>query len=384
MIQSATQRVESGHDLSIDEVVETFEQIMDGRCPEDDIARWLLALNRKGPSVSEVAGAAMALRRKMTPIRSSRPQLLDTCGTGGDRLNTFNISTAAALVTAAAGVPVAKHGNRAASSRSGSADVLAALGVDVEADVACVERCLDELGICFCFAPLLHNAMKHVAPVRKKLGVPTIFNILGPLINPAGASHQLLGVGRAELRPLLAEALVLLGTARSMVVHGSDGLDEVTLTGSTEVTEATGQVGEKGAGSKGRVACRPWVHGARPGAGTMYPWSELGMTGEPGNRKSAGHVRHFQWTPADFGLASIDLKSIQVTGSDQSAATIRGVLAGQPGPARDIVVANAAAALWTAGAVPSPAAGAARAAEVIDTAAASDLLARLVARSHEW
>ena len=179
--------------------------------------------------------------------------MLDTCGTGGDRLHTFNISTAAALVTAAAGVPVAKHGNRAASSRSGSADVLAALGVNVEADVACVERCLDELGICFCFAPLLHDAMKHVAPVRKKLGVPTIFNILGPLINPAGASRQLLGVGRAELRPLLAEALVLLGTARSVVVHGSDGLDEVTLTGSTEVTEAAGQ------------------------------------------------VRHFQWTPADFG-----------------------------------------------------------------------------------
>ena len=254
MIQSAIQRVESGHDLSMDEVVETFDQIIGGRCAEDDIARWLLALNRKGPSVSEVAGAAMALRRKMTPIRSSRPELLDTCGTGGDRLHTFNISTAAALVTAAAGVPVAKHGNRAASSRSGSADVLAVLGVNVEAGVACVERCLDELGICFCFAPLLHDAMKHVAPVRKKLGVPTIFNILGPLINPAGASRQLLGVGRAELRPLLAEALVLLGTARSVVVHGSDGLDEVTLTGPTEVTEAAGQ------------------------------------------------VRHFQWTPADFGL----------------------------------------------------------------------------------
>ena len=153
------QRVESGHDLSLDEVVETFDQIIGGRCAEDDIARWLLALNRKGPSVSEVAGAAMALRRRMTPIRSSRPELLDTCGTGGDRLHTFNISTAAALVTAAAGVPVAEHGNRAASSRSGSADVLAVLGVNVEADVACVERCLDELGICFCFAPLLHNAM---------------------------------------------------------------------------------------------------------------------------------------------------------------------------------------------------------------------------------
>ena len=330
MIETAIRRTESGQDLAMDEVVETFEQIMGGRCAEDDIARWLLALNRKGPSVSEVAGAAMALRRKMTPIRSSRPELLDTCGTGGDRLHTFNISTAAALVTAAAGVPVAKHGNRAASSRSGSADVLAVLGVNVEADVACVERCLDELGICFCFAPLLHNAMRHVAPVRKKLGVPTIFNILGPLINPAGASRQLLGVGRAELRPLLAEALVLLGTARSTVVHGSDGLDEVTLTGSTEVTEAAGQ------------------------------------------------IRHFQWTPADFGLERIDLKSIQVTGSDQSAAVIGGVLAGQPGPARDIVVANAAAALWTAGAAPSPAAGGVLAAKAIDSGRRERYLARLV------
>ncbi len=334
MIQSAIQRVESGQDLSIDEVVATFEQIIAGRCAEADIARWLLALNHKGPSVSEVAGAAMALRRKMTPIRCWRTALLDTCGTGGDRLQTFNISTAAALVTAAAGVPVAKHGNRSASSRSGSADVLAVLGVNIEADTACVERCLDELGICFCFAPLLHEAMKHVAPVRKKLGVPTIFNILGPLINPAGASRQLLGVGRPELRPLLAEALVLLGTVRSVVVHGSDGLDEVTLSGSTEVAEAAGQ------------------------------------------------VRHFRWTPAEFRLGSNNLASIQVSGPDQSAAMIRGVLAGQPGPARDIVVANAAAALWTAGTAATPAAGARLAAEAIDTAAAGDLLLRLAARSH--
>jgi anthranilate phosphoribosyltransferase len=334
MIRSAIESVEAGRDLSIDEVVEAFEQIMCGRCTDDDIARWLLALNRKGLCVNEVAGAALALRRKMTPIRSSRPDLLDTCGTGGDQLHTFNISTAAALVTAAAGVPVAKHGNRAASSRSGSADVLTVLGVNIEADVARVERCLDELGICFCFAPLLHDAMKHVAPVRKKLGVPTIFNILGPLINPAGASRQLLGVGRAKFRPLLAEALVVLDTTRSVVVCGSDGLDEVTLTGSTEVTEAAGQ------------------------------------------------VRHFQWTPADFGLGTIELRAIQVADPEQSASTIRGVLGGQEGPARDIVLANAAAALWTAGAASSPAAGVAQAAEAVDTSAASDLLVRLAARSH--
>jgi anthranilate phosphoribosyltransferase len=334
MIQSAIRSVESGRDLSMDEVIVTFDAIISGKCSDDDIARWLVALNRKGPSVAEVAGAAMALRQKMTPIRSSRTELLDTCGTGGDRLHTFNISTAAAIVTAAAGVPVAKHGNRAASSRSGSADVLVQLGVNVEADVRCVEHCLEELGICFCFAPLLHNAMKHVGPVRKKLGVPTIFNILGPLINPASASRQLLGVGQAKLRPLLAEALVVLGTTRSAVVHGSDGLDEVTLTGATEVTE------------------------------------------------SADQVRHFRWTPADFGLEEIELKAIQVTGSEQSAMVIRGVLAGQRGPARDIVVANTAAALWTAGAAASLAKGVALAAEAIDSSAANNLLERLVRRSH--
>ena len=284
--------------------------------------------------MSEVAGAAVALRRKMTPIRSSRSDLLDTCGTGGDQLHTFNISTAAALVTAAAGVPVAKHGNRAASSRSGSADVLAALGVNIEADVACVERCLDELGICFCFAPLLHNAMRHVAPVRKKLGVPTIFNILGPLINPAGASRQLLGVGRAKFRPLLAEALVLLGTARSVVVHGSDGLDEVTLTGSTEVTEAAGQ------------------------------------------------VRHFQWVPADFGLGRIDLKTHP---SRRAGRKVPRPFARCWPAGRDLPATSS----WPTRRRPCGrparprrlAAGAALAAAAIDTAAASDLLVRLAAQS---
>ena len=172
MIDAAIRRTEAGQDLSLDEVAALLDEIIGGRCGEEEIGRWLLAVNRKGPSVGEVAGAATALRRKMTPIRSSRRDLLDTCGTGGDRLCTFNISTAAAVVTAAAGVPVAKHGNRAASSRGGSADVLAALGVNVEAGVPAVERCLDELGLCFCFAPLLHGAMRHVAPVRASCGCP--------------------------------------------------------------------------------------------------------------------------------------------------------------------------------------------------------------------
>ena len=199
-------------------------------------------------------------------------------------------------------MPVAKHGNRGITSRSGSADVLAALGVNIEADVACVEACLDELGICFCFAPLLHTAMKHVAAVRKQLGTPTIFNILGPLVNPASAPFQLLGVGRAELQPLLAEALLLLGVQRAIVVHGSDGLDEVTLGGPTHVTEAAG-----------------------------------------------GAARDSTWTPADFGLPASDLQAARGRRSAQSAAIIRGVLAGRPGPAATLWWPTPRRRLWTAG-----------------------------------
>ena len=175
----------------------------------------------------------------MTPIRSRHTGILDTCGTGGDGSKMFNISTTAAIVAAAAGVPVAKHGNRSITSRSGSADVLAELGVNIDATVPQVEACLDELGLCFCFAPLLHPSMKHVAAVRKKLGIRTIFNMLGPLVNPAGAMHQLLGAGRPELRPLLAGAIDRLGTRRTLVVCGEDGLGDVTLAGTTHVTEVS-------------------------------------------------------------------------------------------------------------------------------------------------
>jgi anthranilate phosphoribosyltransferase len=275
------------------------------------------------------------MRRHATPIRTHRSGLLDTCGTGGDGSRTFNISTSAALVVAAAGVPVAKHGNRGITSRSGSADVLAALGVNVQADAAQVEGCLDELGICFCFAPLLHKAMQHVAPIRKKLGVPTLFNILGPLANPAGAPYQLLGVGKAELRPLLSEALAMLGAKRALVVHGEDGLDEVTLAGATHVTEAC-----------------------------------------------SGKLRHFTWTPGDFGLSIAPLDAIIVEGPQQSAAMVRSVLSGRPGPAREIVVLNAAAALWTAGRCESARECAHLAADAIDSGAAAELLARLAERSN--
>ena len=335
MIEATLGRVVAGEDLSMDEMSAAIEAIMQGRCGEGEIATLLTGLRAKGETVEEVAGAAAAMRKFMTPIRSDRDDLIDTCGTGGDGSGTFNISTAAAIVTAAADQPVAKHGNRAITSKSGSADVLSALGVNVEADVQAVERCLEELGICFCFAPLMHQSMKHVGPVRKKLGVPTIFNMLGPLTNPAAAPFQLLGVGRPELREMLAEALVLLGTRRALVVCGEDGIDEVSLAGVTNVSEATGA------------------------------------------------VRGFTWTPEDFGLEPAGSKSMLVDDPDSSAAMIRDLLAGQSGPPRDIVVINAAAALWTAGRDESPSRCAQIAAEAIDSGAAGDLLARLAELSSE-
>jgi anthranilate phosphoribosyltransferase len=335
MIESTIGRAAAGEDLSMDQTAEAIGHIMQGRCSEGEISVFLTVLASKGETVEEVAGAAAAMRRHMTPIRSRRQGLIDTCGTGGDFSGTFNISTAAALVTAAAGVPVAKHGNRAMTSKTGSADVLAALGVNVEADVATVERCLDEVGICFCFAQRLHPSMKHVAPVRKKLGIRTIFNLLGPLCNPASAPFQLLGVGQQEIRPLLAEALALLGTDRALVVTGADGLDEVTLNGPTDVIETRG-----------------------------------------------GVTRQFNWSPPDFGLEEAPLTSIHVEDAESSAAMIRQVLAGVPGVARDITIINSAAALWTAGKADSPRRCAALAADAIDSGAAAELLAKFAEASN--
>lgn len=335
MIGHALGRLAAGEDLTLEDTTAAVDGIMRGRWAENQIALFLTSLSAKGETVDEVAGAAAAMRRHMTPISTSRRDIIDTCGTGGNSSCTFNISTAAALVTAAAGVPVAKHGNRRVTSRSGSADVLAQLGLNIAAGLEQVAACLNELGICFCFAPLFHAAMKHVAPVRQKLGVPTVFNLLGPLTNPAGASFQLVGVGRSELRPLLAAALARLGTRRAMVVHGDDGLGEITLAGPTRVTE---------------------VHGDA--------------------------LRDFTWTPGDFGLKSSLLDGIRIDGPEASAAMIRSVLGGRPGPAREIVVLNAAAALVVAGRSEQPVEAAHLAAEAIDSGAARDLLARLVERSN--
>ena len=323
-------RVSGGEDLSQGTMTAVVDAIMQGEWDERQIQLLLTALRWKEETVEEIAGAASAMRRHMTPIRTRRTGILDTCGTGGDGSGTFNISTAAAIVTAAAGVPVAKHGNRNITSRSGSANVLAELGVNIEASVATVERCLDELGICFCFAPSLHPAMKHVAAARKALGVPTIFNLLGPLCNPASAQYQLLGVGKPHLRPKLATALSLLGAQRAVVVSGSDGLDEVTLAGATNVTLVEGS-----------------------------------------------SRTEFIWNPSDFGLASGELASMVIAGPAESAAMIRDIFAGKAGPAREIVILNAGAALWTAGVNTSLPGCAQQAAAAIDTGNARDLLRRL-------
>jgi anthranilate phosphoribosyltransferase len=333
-MQQLVARIQDGQTLSMEEMAAVIDAIMQGACDPQQVGAFLLALRAKGETVEEIAGAARAMRRHMTPIHSRHARLLDTCGTGGDGSQTFNISTAAALVTAAGGVPVAKHGNRGMTSRSGSADVLAALGVNISADVAVVQRCLDEVGICFCFAPQLHPSMRHVVEVRKQLGVPTIFNLLGPLCNPASAPFQLLGVGRPELRTRLAAALRLLGSNRAAVVSGEDGLDELTLAGATNVSEVT------------------------PGA-----------------------IRELQWHPEMFDVPRGELTALRVEGPQASAEMILGVLDGQAGPQRDIVVLNAAAALWIAAEGDSPPECARRAADAIDSGAARNVLHALVEAS---
>jgi anthranilate phosphoribosyltransferase len=309
---------------------------MRGDWTDEQIGLFLVSLAAKGETVEELAGAALAMRRHMTPIRSRHAEILDTCGTGGGGSKLFNVSTTAAIVAAAAGIPVAKHGNRSITSTSGSADVLAELGVNINASVPQVEACLDELGISFCFAPLMHPAMKHVAAVRKRLGIRTIFNLLGPLVNPAGACYQLLGAGRPELRPLLAGAMSHLGTRRTLVVSGEDGLGDVTLAGNTFVSEIVN-----------------------------------------------GTTREFIWQPEDFDIQRTPLDGLAVDNPAASAAVIRNILAGERGPARELVVLNAAAGLLATGRIGDPRAASAMAAEAIDRGIAQSLLERLAARSHE-
>ncbi|MBK96214.1 MAG: anthranilate phosphoribosyltransferase [Planctomycetaceae bacterium] len=298
MLNEPIAKVESGEDLTQEEMAAAIDLVMQGQCEEEQIRSLLLALVAKGETVPEIAGAASAMRAHMTPLESTRQDLVDTCGTGGDGSGTFNISTAAAIVAAGAGIAVAKHGNRKITSKTGSADVLVELGVNIEAPVDVMQSALNEVGICFCFAPLFHPAMRHVGPVRRSIDVPTIFNLLGPLCNPARAPYQVLGVGKPALRPRLAEALSLLDIKRAYVVCGSDGLDEITLAGNTDVTEV-----------------------------------------------SPGVTSDTQWQPSMFGLAPTELTGMDADNPAESADRIKAILNGATGPGRDIVVINAAAAV---------------------------------------
>src|SRR5688500_891617 len=231
------EKLQRRQDLTTDEASGAMDEIMEGRAQPAQIAGLLVALAMKGERPSEIVGLARTMRAKATKLSRSHEPVFDTCGTGGDRAHTFNVSTVAALVLAACGVKVAKHGNRSVSSRCGSADVFEALGVNVAAQPDVVERCLDEAGIAFFFAPTFHPSMRHAAPTRRELGIRTAFNLLGPLTNPAGASRQLVGVPRPELTELVARSLALLGAERAWVVHGADGLDEISTTGYTKVSE---------------------------------------------------------------------------------------------------------------------------------------------------
>lgn len=318
-------------ELTALEVEQVLGDLIEGRLAEPEAAGLLVALRMKGETAGELAAGAAVLRRHMVPLPVRLDGALDTCGTGGDGTGTFNISTAVALVTAAAGVPVVKHGSRAMSSRSGSADVLASLGVPVEAGTVWAGRCLRDIGLAFCLAPHFHPALARLAPVRRRLGVRTIFNCLGPLANPGAAPYQLLGVGRRELLDPLAGAQALLGTRHTLVVWGEDGLDEVSLAGPTHVRQVR-----------------------------------------------QGTVASLVWTPRDFGLEPCSQADLQASGAAESAAIIRGVLAGQPGPARRIVLANAAAALLAAERVSALEEGVARAAAAVDSGKAREVLDRLV------
>lgn len=331
MIQQAIARLVERHDLTRPEMAGVMGQIADGGATPAQVGAFLAALRLKGETVDEIAGAAEVMRARVDPVHVGRDVFVDTCGTGGDGRNTFNISTTAAFVVAGAGVTVAKHGNRAVSSRSGSADVLAALGVNVDAAKDVVERCLAEVGIGFLFAPRLHPAFKAVAGLRRELGVRTVFNLLGPLANPAGARHQVMGVYEPRWVPIIGGVLAALGAAHAFVVHG-EGLDEIAVTGMTHVCEVKG-----------------------------------------------GGCERYAMVPEDIGLRRHPEAEIAGGDAERNARILRDVLGGQQGAPRDAVLANAAAALVCAGAAATLKEGVRVAERAIDSGAAAEKLARLVA-----
>jgi len=331
-------RIAHGHILTVDEAEAAFDQVMAGEASPVQMAALLMGLRARGHAPSEVAGGVRALRRAMVPVASVRQgELVDTCGTGGGQVSTFNVSTAAALVAAGAGVPVAKHGNRSFTSRSGSADVLEALGVRIQLSPGAMGQVLDRAGVVFMFAPLLHPAMRHVGPVRRELAIPTIMNLLGPLTNPAGVRRQVVGVADPELLPLLGEALRTLEHERALVVHGRHGLDEISPLGETEVVELL-----------------------------------------------EGKLDRYIIRPEDLGLPVAAAEEIAGGEPAENAAVIRSVLEGRSvGGARTFVLLNAAAALYVAGLVRDLSGGVRLAAESVDSGAALRALDALVSASRE-
>ena len=321
-------------DLTPDEAAEAIDTILAGALTEAQIAAFLAAMATKGETVDELAGAARAMRRRAVRIQPVGQTVVDTCGTGGDHSGTFNVSTTTAFVVAGTGVAVAKHGNRSVSSRCGSADVLESLGVKIEAEAEVMEQALNEVGVAFLFAPRYHGAMRHAMPVRKQLGVRTIFNLLGPLANPAGASCQLLGVYAPELTEMFAHALRLLGARRAFVVHGHDGMDEITVCAATRVSEL-----------------------------------------------NQGMVKTYDLSPDRYFGELADAASVAGGDVTTNAAILRAVLGGETGPRRNLVLLNAAAALVAAGRAPDVAAGLELATHSIDSGAATGKLEALIQAS---
>jgi len=336
MIKHAIARVVEGESLSESEMIEVMDQIMGGEATPAQIGAFITALRIKGETIPEITGAARVMRAHATPIRvgkvldidredinQDRETILDTCGTGGSGTKSFNVSTTVAFVVAACGVKVAKHGNRSVSSACGSADVLEALGVSLDVTPERVSQCIEDIGVGFLFAPALHGAMKHAIGPRREIGIRTIFNILGPLTNPAGADRQVLGVYHQQLVEPLAMVLKQLGCTRGYVVHGCDGMDEITLTGPTRVAEIAGK-----------------------------------------------EIRSYDISPEDFGFTRCELSELQGGDAEVNAEIVRGVLSGECGPKREIVLLNSGFALAAAGVSESPSAGVAAAAAAIDSGAA--------------
>jgi anthranilate phosphoribosyltransferase len=334
VIQQAIGQLLDGHDLDPAEARAAMDEIMAGEATPSQTAGFLVALRAKGETADEIAGCAEAMRAHVVPVTPDRDDLVDTAGTGGDGARTLNISTAAALVAAAAGAAVAKHGNRAVSSASGSADVLEALGFELELEPDRIAQSIDELGFGFIFAPAHHPGFRHAAPVRRELGVRTVFNVLGPLTNPAGARAQIVGVYSPELVPVIAEVLQRLGTRRAFVVHGAGGIDELSPAGPNLVYEVTN-----------------------------------------------GLVRERTIDPLELGVARCAPADLRGGAPEENAAAVRRVLDGEPGPHRDAVLLNAAGAIAAAGHADDLAGGLAFAAEAVDAGAAAERLDRLVAFS---